>query len=78
MPYLGRLAAHRPRCTQAGSPGPADRSSLLVLDPLGWSVLLGDCLDAHSCWSSAAFCCCSGLALVWTAGRSRWAVLIST
>ncbi len=55
-------------------------SSLLVLDPLGRSVLLRDCLDALSCWSSAAaFCCCSGQpeALVWTAGWSRWAVLIS-
>jgi hypothetical protein len=46
----------------------ADGSSLLVLDPLGRSVFLGDCLDALSCWSSAAaFCCCSGQALVWTA-----------
>jgi hypothetical protein len=66
----------RPRCT--GSPGPADGSCLLVLDPLGRSVLLGDCLDALSCWSSAAFCCCSGPALMWTAGRSRLAVLISS
>jgi hypothetical protein len=38
--------AHRPRSS------PADRSSLLVLDPLGRSVLLRDCLDALSCWSS--------------------------
>ncbi len=71
--------ANRPRNT--GSPGPADGSSLLVLDPLGLFVFLGDCLDALSCWSSAAFCCCSGPALVsrcWTAERSRWAVLISS
>jgi hypothetical protein len=63
--------AHRPRSS------PADGSSRLVLDPLGRSVLLRDCLDALSCWSSAAaFCCCSGQALVpvWTAGWSRWAV----
>jgi hypothetical protein len=54
--------AHRPRSS------PADGSSFLVLDPLGRSVLLGDCLDALSCWSSAdAFCCCNGQALVWTA-----------
>jgi hypothetical protein len=72
---------HRPRRWFTGSPGPADGSNLLVLDPLGRSVLLGDCLDALSCRSSAAFCCCSGPALVWslwTAGRSRWAVLISS
>jgi hypothetical protein len=56
----------------------ADGSSLLVLDPLRRSVLLCDCLDALACWSSAAFCCCSGQALAWTAGRSRWAVLISS
>ncbi len=68
--------AHRPRYT--GSPGPVDGSNLLVLDSLGRSVLLGDCLDALSCWSSATFCCCSAPALVWTAGRSRWAVLISS
>jgi hypothetical protein len=38
-----------------------------------------DPLDALSCWSlAAAFCCCSGQALVWTAGWSRWAVLISS
>jgi hypothetical protein len=35
--------AHRPRSS------PADGSSLLVLDPLGRSVLLRDCLDALSC-----------------------------
>jgi hypothetical protein len=65
--------AHRPRSS------PADGSSLLVLDPLGRSVLLRDCLDALSCWSSAAaFCCYSGQALVQTAGWSRWAVLISS
>jgi hypothetical protein len=64
---------HRPRSS------PADGSSFLVLDPLRLSVLLRDCLDAFSCWSSAAaFCCCGGQALVWTAGRSRWAVLISS
>jgi hypothetical protein len=69
--------AHRPR----SSPGLADGSSLLVFDPLGRSesVLLRDCLDALSCWSStAAFCFCSGQALVWIAGWSRWAVLISS
>ncbi len=65
------------------SPADSDGSSLLVLDPLGRSVLLRDCLDALSCWSSAAaFCCCSGQALVSrsTAGCqwSRWAVLISS
>jgi hypothetical protein len=67
--------AHWPRFSAA------DGSSLLVLDPLGRSVLLRDCLDALSCWSSAAaFCCCqcSGQALVWTAGWSRWAVLIAS
>ena len=65
--------AHWPRSS------PADGSSLLVLDPLGRSVLLRDCLDVLSCWSSAAaFCCCSGQALVWTAGWSLWAVLISS
>jgi hypothetical protein len=66
--------AHRPRSS------PVHGSSILVLDPLGRSesVLLRDCLDALSCWSSAAFCCCSGPALVWTAGRSRRAVLISS
>jgi hypothetical protein len=69
--------AHRPRSIPADSHG----SILLVLDPLGRSVLLRDCLDALSCWSSAAaFCCCSGQALVSrsTAGWSRWAVLISS
>ena len=67
--------ARRPR----SSPADSDGSSLLVLDPLGRSVLLRDCLDALSCWSSAAaFCCCSGKALVWTAGWSRWAVLIAS
>jgi hypothetical protein len=35
--------AHWPRSS------PADGSSLLVLDPLGRSVLLRDCLDALSC-----------------------------
>jgi hypothetical protein len=35
--------AHRPRSS------PAHRSSPLVLDPLGRSVLLRDCLDALSC-----------------------------
>jgi hypothetical protein len=35
--------AHRPRSS------PAHGSSLLVLDPLGRSVLLRDCLDALSC-----------------------------
>ena len=73
----GRPGAHRPR----SSPADSDGSSLLVLDPLGRSVLLRDCLDALSCWSSAAaFCCCCGqaLRLVWTAGWSRWAVLISS
>ncbi len=66
--------AHRPRYNPADSDG----SSLLFLNPLGRSVLLRHCLDALSCWSSAAaFCCCSGQALVWTAGWSRWAVLIS-
>jgi hypothetical protein len=35
--------AHRPRSS------PADGSSLLVLNPLGRSVLLSDCLDALSC-----------------------------
>jgi hypothetical protein len=65
--------AHQPRSS------PADVSSLLLLDPFGRSVLLRDCLDALSCWSSAAaFCCCSGQALVWTAGWSRWAILISS
>ncbi len=62
--------AHRPR------------SSLLVLNPLGRYALLRDCLDGLSSWVSAAFCCCSGLALVWsllwTAGRSWWAVLTSS
>jgi hypothetical protein len=62
----------------AQGPGPADGSRLLVLDPLGRSVLLRDCPAALFCWSSAAFCCCSGQTLVWTAGRSRWAVLISS
>ncbi len=61
---------------------PADGSSLLVLHLLGLSVLLHDCLDTLSFWSSAAaFCCCSGQALVWprvTAGWSWWAVLISS
>jgi hypothetical protein len=71
IPYLGLLGA--PATFQ-----PPDGSSLLVLDPLGRSVLLRDCLGAHSCWSSAAFCCCSGPALDWTAGWSRWAVLISS
>jgi hypothetical protein len=69
--------AHQPR----SSPADSDGSSLLVLDPLGRSVFLRDCLDALSCWSSeAAFCCCSGqtLVTVWTAGWSRWAVLISS
>jgi hypothetical protein len=67
--------AHWPR----SSPADSDGSSLLVLDPGGRSVLLRDCLDFLSCWSSAAaFCCCSGQALVWTAGWSRWAVLISS
>jgi hypothetical protein len=67
--------AHRPR----SSPAAADGSSLLVLDPLRRSVLLRVCLDALSCRSSAAaFCCCSGQALVWTAGWSRCAVLISS
>ncbi len=65
--------AHWPRSSSADSDG----SSLLVLDPLGRSVLLRDCLDALSCWSSAAaFCCGSGQALVWTAGWSRWAVTV--
>ncbi len=65
--------AHWPRSSAA------DGSSLLVLDQLGRSVLLRDCLDALSCWSSsAAFCCCSGQALVWTAGWSLWAVLIAS
>ncbi len=77
MSYLSQCGgwAHRPRSS------PADGSSLLVLDQLGRSVLLRDYLDALSCWSSAAaFCCCSGQALVpvWTAGWSRWAVLISS
>jgi hypothetical protein len=45
MSYLGRLGA--PATFQASSP--ADGSSLLVLDPLGRSVLLRDCLDALSC-----------------------------
>ncbi len=61
--------AHRPRSS------PADGSSLLrlVFDPLGRSVLLRGCLDALSCWSSAAaFCCCSGQVLVWT-GPVAWA-----
>ena len=70
--------AHRP----CSSPADSDGSSLQVLDSLGRSVLLRDCLDALSCRSSAAaFCCCSGQgrqALVWTAGWSRWAVLISS
>ncbi len=71
--YGGR--AHRPR----SSPADHDGSSLLVLNPLGQSVLLRDCLDAFSCRSlAAAFCCCSGQALVWTAGWSWWAVLISS
>ena len=74
MPYLGRLGA---RATfQLRRQVPPRR--LLVLDPLGRSVLLRDCLDALSCWSSAAFCCCCGPALVLSAGRSRWAVLISS
>jgi hypothetical protein len=65
----------RPR----SSPADPDGSSFLVLDPLGQSVLLRDCLDALSCWSSAAaFCCCSGQALVWTTSWSRCAVLISS
>jgi hypothetical protein len=54
------------------------KTNLLVLDLLGQSVLLRDCPDILSCWSSAAFCCCSGPAMVWTAGQSRWAVLISS
>ncbi len=36
--------AHRPR----SSPADSDGSSLLVLDPLGRSVLLRDCLDAQN------------------------------
>jgi hypothetical protein len=75
--YLGTIChtlggwAHRPRRRYTGSSGPADGSTLLVLDPLGWSVLLCDCLDALSYRTSAAFCCCKGPALVMTAGLSR-------
>jgi hypothetical protein len=70
--WCGWASRHRSRSSRA------DGSSLLVLNPLGRSVLLRDCLDALSCWSSAAFCCCSGQALVWTASRLLWAVLISS
>ena len=77
MPGAAGSIGHVP----APPTGPA-KTNLLVLedlDPLGRSVLLRDCLDALSCWrSAAAFCCCSGQALVWTAGWSRWAVLIAS
>ena len=46
----GRWAPHWPCSSHA------DGSRLLVLDPLGRSVLLRASLDALSCWSSAAFC----------------------
>ncbi len=62
-------------CHPAPPMGPA-KTNLLVLNQLGRSLLLRDCLDTLSCWSSAAFCCCRGPALVYTAGLSRWAVLI--
>ncbi len=57
------LCGHRRRVFSAGSnpsrPGEGRRADsergggLLVFDLLGRSVLLGDCLDALSCWSSA-------------------------
>jgi hypothetical protein len=59
--------AHR----YTGSPGPAAGSSLLVLDRLDGLYSWVTVLTPISCWSSAAFCCCSGPALVWTAGQLR-------
>ncbi len=77
MPYLGllgALATFQPR--RRVQPRPTSWSSIR-LDGL-YSCDCLYCLDALSCWSLAAFCCCSGLALLWTAGLSLWAVLISS
>jgi hypothetical protein len=77
--YVIPGAAGRTGHVPAPSPpmGPASWSSTRLDDLYPWGTVLtpfpagGDCLDALSCWSSAAaFCCCSGGCVDCPAGRS--------